>query len=452
MSQTFMSRSAFDTWPIAKPTDRIFAFLIDSLIVATIVFIAVSISSIETNLQSYFLFWLIAMWFWEITTVIFFGTSPGKKVFKLELYSPRHDGPPSPSQISIRVIMFWIGLFMLGIGLISIFSRKDHRGWHDLIAETLVVGPSRSNPHPMMIKMVPVISLVLSLVLFSGIGARIFSQGLKLTQEDKGDWNFCPNIKNITKNTEKTLASILISPAWTSCWIAIENTHAKINDARIYRLLQIAKDYHHMFMLDTDLQEDFYHAYINPAELALCQNSSKECNTVRFLNAVKNNQQIDISEHWLQDFEDEIRKLNMPFEDLVASLPQFVKANKETSLLWQDLWIAMDPSKAMDFQGSQANFDWYKTFYCLDLFTSNKTRKPSCRNWFDAFRAVESAKLGNRNYLDSFLSSQPRDLLFMILSQSQSYFDALSFEGEEEARRVLKAFPKDFAILHLLPN
>src|SRR5690606_14871371 len=78
-----------------------------------------------------------------------YGHTPGLMATKLEVYSPRMDGLPTPRQVGIRILGFWLGLFCFGLGLTPILYRKDRRGWADLLSESLILGPNKSVPSPL---------------------------------------------------------------------------------------------------------------------------------------------------------------------------------------------------------------------------------------------------------------------------------------------------------------
>ena len=73
-------------------------------------------------------------WFWMRT-----GQTPGMRLFRLRVVRDRDGGPVSGGQAVLRLIGYWISgaVFYLGYVWILIDSRR--RGWHDLIAGTIVV-------------------------------------------------------------------------------------------------------------------------------------------------------------------------------------------------------------------------------------------------------------------------------------------------------------------------
>ena len=73
-------------------------------------------------------------WFWARG-----GQTPGMRLFHLRVVRDRDGGPLSGGQAFLRLIGYWINRLVLYIGFVWIFVDKRKRGWHDLIAGTVVV-------------------------------------------------------------------------------------------------------------------------------------------------------------------------------------------------------------------------------------------------------------------------------------------------------------------------
>lgn len=73
-------------------------------------------------------------WFWARS-----GATPGMKLFGLMVVRDRDGGPISAGQAVLRLIGYWVNGIVFYIGFIWIFIDKRKRGWHDLIAGTVVV-------------------------------------------------------------------------------------------------------------------------------------------------------------------------------------------------------------------------------------------------------------------------------------------------------------------------
>jgi uncharacterized RDD family membrane protein YckC len=67
------------------------------------------------------------------------GSTPGMRMMGLKVVRDSDGGPISGGQAVMRLIGYWVSGAVFYLGYIWIFIDKRHRGWHDLIAGTLVV-------------------------------------------------------------------------------------------------------------------------------------------------------------------------------------------------------------------------------------------------------------------------------------------------------------------------
>ena len=67
------------------------------------------------------------------------GQTPGMKMFHLRVVRDADGGPISGMSAFLRLIGFWVNSVVFYIGYIWIFIDKRRRGWHDLIAGTVVI-------------------------------------------------------------------------------------------------------------------------------------------------------------------------------------------------------------------------------------------------------------------------------------------------------------------------
>jgi uncharacterized RDD family membrane protein YckC len=67
------------------------------------------------------------------------GATPGMRIFGLYVVRDRDGGPVSGGQAILRLIGYWVASFVFYLGFVWIFIDKRRRGWHDLIAGTVVV-------------------------------------------------------------------------------------------------------------------------------------------------------------------------------------------------------------------------------------------------------------------------------------------------------------------------
>jgi uncharacterized RDD family membrane protein YckC len=77
-------------------------------------------------------------WFWANG-----GATPGMRLFRLRLVRDHDGGPVGWGAALLRLLGFWVSglVFYLGFAWILIDSRR--RGWHDLLAGTVMVQPTQ---------------------------------------------------------------------------------------------------------------------------------------------------------------------------------------------------------------------------------------------------------------------------------------------------------------------
>lgn len=73
-------------------------------------------------------------WFWARG-----GQTPGMRALRIRVVRDRDGGPVTWGSAFLRLIGYWINGMVLYIGFIWIFVDKRKRGWHDLIAGTVVI-------------------------------------------------------------------------------------------------------------------------------------------------------------------------------------------------------------------------------------------------------------------------------------------------------------------------
>jgi uncharacterized RDD family membrane protein YckC len=71
------------------------------------------------------------------------GQTPGMKPFNLYVVRDRDGGKISGGQAVLRVIGMWVSSIPLYLGYIWIFIDSRRRGWHDLIAGTVMIERKR---------------------------------------------------------------------------------------------------------------------------------------------------------------------------------------------------------------------------------------------------------------------------------------------------------------------
>jgi uncharacterized RDD family membrane protein YckC len=67
------------------------------------------------------------------------GQTPGMWTMHIQVVRDADGGPITSGQAILRFIGYWVSGAVLYLGYIWIFIDKRHRGWHDLIAGTVVI-------------------------------------------------------------------------------------------------------------------------------------------------------------------------------------------------------------------------------------------------------------------------------------------------------------------------
>jgi uncharacterized RDD family membrane protein YckC len=67
------------------------------------------------------------------------GQTPGMKPFGIRVVRDRDGGPVTVGQSILRLIGTWVAAAVFYLGFIWVFIDRRRRGWHDLIAGTVVV-------------------------------------------------------------------------------------------------------------------------------------------------------------------------------------------------------------------------------------------------------------------------------------------------------------------------
>jgi uncharacterized RDD family membrane protein YckC len=67
------------------------------------------------------------------------GQTPGMRPFGLYVVRDRDGGKISTRQAIVRLIGMWVSAIVVYIGFVWIFIDSRHRGWHDLMAGTVMI-------------------------------------------------------------------------------------------------------------------------------------------------------------------------------------------------------------------------------------------------------------------------------------------------------------------------
>ena len=76
-------------------------------------------------------------WFW-----VNGGATPGMRIFNLRLVRDRDGGPLGWSEAILRLVGLWVSSLVFYLGFAWILVDRRRRGWHDLIAGTVMIEPA----------------------------------------------------------------------------------------------------------------------------------------------------------------------------------------------------------------------------------------------------------------------------------------------------------------------
>ncbi len=79
--------------------------------------------------------------FWQILSA-----TPGKLLFSARIVDARTGGKPTFGRFIIRYLGYVVSTLFLGLGFLWVAWDPQKRGWHDMLAGTLVVRPRRGLP------------------------------------------------------------------------------------------------------------------------------------------------------------------------------------------------------------------------------------------------------------------------------------------------------------------
>jgi uncharacterized RDD family membrane protein YckC len=127
-----------------SPGARLVAYLVDGLIqfglgiglllVGTILLVIFAPLGILAFLAGGLFLFLYFPYFWQKS-----GQTPGMKLMQVKVVRDADGGPIGWGPAILRLIGYYVSAFVFYIGYIWIFIDKRKRGWHDLIAGTVVI-------------------------------------------------------------------------------------------------------------------------------------------------------------------------------------------------------------------------------------------------------------------------------------------------------------------------
>jgi len=126
---------------------RVGAAIIDSILVLIIITPLLTAIYGETYLHNELLFngsWdvLLNYIFPALAVVVFWvykSATPGKMATKLTIVDATTAGKPSTQQFIIRYLAYYVSGIPFGLGLLWVAFDKRKQGWHDKIANTVVI-------------------------------------------------------------------------------------------------------------------------------------------------------------------------------------------------------------------------------------------------------------------------------------------------------------------------
>lgn len=139
-------RRQFDQWKIANPWHRLAAQIIDQSLIGFFTGFVLNFGFSDmiwtgTWWFAWFLLWPFVSLAVQSFSLLYFGTTPGKRPFGIVIKSANPTQELTAWQILTRASGWWIGALTLGAGWVTVLSRSDRRAWHDIVAETIVVNP-----------------------------------------------------------------------------------------------------------------------------------------------------------------------------------------------------------------------------------------------------------------------------------------------------------------------
>ena len=132
----------------AGPGARLVAYIVDIIIVSlVVVLLSILGVALAVTIPPLAILPIVAV---IVIPLIYFpyywsnsGQTPGMKMMGIRVVRDRDGGPVTSGQAVLRLLGYWVSGAVFYIGYIWIFIDKRKRGWHDLIAGTVVVEAAR---------------------------------------------------------------------------------------------------------------------------------------------------------------------------------------------------------------------------------------------------------------------------------------------------------------------
>jgi len=141
-----IEENKFENYEYASFIDRSIAAIVDGIILyVPIIMIETSLIFSTKNIFSVTLFFEIILPF--IISIIFWtskGATPGKMIMNMYIVDRKSGEKIETSQAIIRYIGYFPSMLIFGLGLIWVAIDEKNQGWHDKIADTIVIRKKRS--------------------------------------------------------------------------------------------------------------------------------------------------------------------------------------------------------------------------------------------------------------------------------------------------------------------
>lgn len=123
---------------------RLVAYIIDSLILSVVAGVLIvvglavgreiAILGVPLILAAFVFSLLYFPYYWQKS-----GQTPGKKMMGIKVVRDADGGTLTWGTAIIRMVGYWVSGLVFYLGYIWVFIDKRKRGWHDLIASTVVI-------------------------------------------------------------------------------------------------------------------------------------------------------------------------------------------------------------------------------------------------------------------------------------------------------------------------
>jgi uncharacterized RDD family membrane protein YckC len=421
------NRRAFDNWAVSGPGRRVLAFLMDAVCGWILLYALLFVTEHKATPVGQLFLWVVLMWGYEGISLALFGKTLGRHLTKIKVYSPKYDGIPHPLQISLRILIYWLTVMPLGLGLTSILYRRDRRGWHDLISETITIGPQKSLPNSFMQRFGATVMFAQALVVFATIGALLLSAGLRVNDvgfdlSSVSAKSTCDNPSILLNHTADTLFALSISPAWSNCWHKLSRRIEPIKDAKLSHLANLAHSYYSIWDQRSEHGSEKHYQFLGKLEKTICYRSKqdKSCHTARYLASITNPDYEVSAESWLAEHAKFYRillkaksqrvRLGILKEELPVSVQRPIVKSALKDRIWAEQ-LAMGRPRG---KPQSLNPEWNQSQIC----------------WAEALGYYDSSDCGINPYIKPLQNIYKLDTTELTMEEAESFLIEAQQEGQ----------------------